>query len=91
MNESGFTIEEHEIDRLEYSYHYERPGGYFFRYEREETTDHIRKPEHHMHVILDLPHFVAPPVTLETILKMIAVNFYSPGIYPKKSSVKRFT
>lgn len=73
-----------EIILLKYSYHYERPGGYFFRYEREETTDPIRKPAHHMHVILDLPHFVAPPVNLEIILKMIAANFYSPGVYPKQ-------
>ncbi|MEK7727225.1 MAG: hypothetical protein AAB354_02365, partial [candidate division KSB1 bacterium] len=39
---------------LRYSYHYERPGGYFFRYEREESDDLIRKPEYHMHVFLNL-------------------------------------
>ena len=58
--------------------------GYFFRYEREETTDPVRKPAYHMHVILDLPHFVAPPVNLEIILKMIAINFYSLDIYSKQ-------
>jgi len=73
-----------EPNLLRYTYHYERAGGYFFRYEREETTDPIRKPEHHMHVILDLPHFIAPPVNLEIIIKMIAANFYSPGVYPKQ-------
>jgi hypothetical protein len=77
-------IVSNEITLLKYSYHYERPGGYFFRYEREETTDPIRKPVYHMHVILDLPHFVASPVNLEIILKMIAVNLYSPDVYPKE-------
>jgi hypothetical protein len=75
---------DNEVHRLKYSYHYERPNGYFFRYEREDTTDPIRKPEYHMHVILDLPHFNAPPVDLKTILKLIDVNFYSPDVYVKQ-------
>lgn len=69
---------------LRYSYHYERPNGYFFRYEREETTDPIRKPEYHIHVVLNLPHFNAPPVDLEIILKIIAANFYSPDVYSRQ-------
>jgi hypothetical protein len=73
-----------KIELLRYSYHYERPNGYFFRYEREGTTDPIRKPEYHMHVILDLPHFAAPPVNLEIVLKMIAANFYSQDIYSRQ-------
>jgi hypothetical protein len=73
-----------EIHRLYYSYHYERPNGYFFRYEREETTDLIRKPEYHMHVVLNLPHFNAPPVDLEIVLKLIVTNFYSPDIYSRQ-------
>ena len=72
------------IELLRYTYHYERPNGYFFRYEREYTTDLIRKPEYHMDVILDLPHFVAPPVNLEIILKLIANNFYSQDIYSRQ-------
>jgi len=50
-----------EIKLLRYSYHYERPNGYFFRYEHEDTTDLIRKPAYHMHVVFDLPHFNASP------------------------------
>ena len=73
-----------KIVLVRYSYHYERPGGYFFRYEREDTIDSVRKPEYHMHVILDLPHFVAPPVTLEIIFEMIAVNFYSPHVFSRQ-------
>jgi hypothetical protein len=61
-----------EICLLNYSYHCERPNGYFFRYECEDRADPIRKPEYHMHVILDLPHFVAPPVNLESLLKRCA-------------------
>jgi hypothetical protein len=73
-----------EIHRLKYSYHYARPNGYFFRYEREETTDFVRKPEYHMHVILNLPHFNAPPVDLEIILQLIVANFYSPDVYSRQ-------
>jgi len=73
-----------EIHRLYYSYHYERPNGYFFRYEREDTIDSIRKPAYHMHVILDLPHFNAPPVNFEIILQLIVANFYSPDVYSRQ-------
>ena len=73
-----------EIQRQSYSYHYERPNGYFFRYEREKTEDTIRKPEYHLHVVLDLPHFNAPPVDIEIALKLIAANFYSQNIYSKQ-------
>lgn len=75
---------DNEISLLNYSYQYERPNGYFFRYEREDTTDPIRKPEYHLHVILDLPHFVAPPVNLEIILKLIAKNSYSQDVYSRQ-------
>ncbi|GEM_PF-6918272 len=73
-----------KIELLKYTYHYERPNGYFFRYEREESDDLIRKPEYHMHVILDLPHFPAPPVNLELILQVIANNFYSQEVYSRQ-------
>ena len=73
-----------KIELLRYTYHYERPNCYFFRYEREDTIDPLRKPEYHMHVILDLPHFIAPPVNPEILLKMIAINFYSQDIYSRQ-------
>jgi len=73
-----------EVQRLKYTYHYERPNGYFFRYEREESDDLIRKPEYHLHVVLNLPHFNAPPVNLEIILRLIAANFYSPDLYTRQ-------
>jgi len=73
-----------EVKLLRYSYHYERPNGYFFRYEHENTIDTIRKPAYHMHVVLDLPHFNAPPVDLEIILKLLVANFYSPDVYSRQ-------
>ncbi len=73
-----------EPQLLRYSYHYQRPNGYFFRYEREETSDLIRKPEYHMHVVLNLPHFNAPPVDLEIMFKLIGANFYSPDVYSRQ-------
>ena len=73
-----------KIELLKYTYHYQRPNGYFFRYEREDSADLIRKPEYHMHVILDLPHFPAPPSNLEIIFKVIANNFYSQEIYSRQ-------
>jgi len=78
------VVVDDKIDRLLYSYHYERPGGYFFRYEREETTDPIRKPEYHMHAVLNLPHFNAPPVNLEIMLQFIVANFYSQDLYSRQ-------
>jgi hypothetical protein len=60
-----------------YTYHYERPSGYFFRYERESTTDLVRKPEFHLHVMTDLPHYPSGAVTLEKVLEFIEINFYS--------------
>ncbi len=77
-------IVNNEIHRLKYSYHYQRPNGYFFRYEREETDDPIRKPEYHMHAVLNLPHFNAPSVNLEIILQLMVANFYLPDVYSRQ-------
>ncbi len=73
-----------KVERLRYTYHYERANGYYFRYEREETDDLIRKPEYHMHAVLNLPHFNAPPVNLEIMLQLITTNFYSQDLYAKQ-------
>lgn len=65
--------------RNNYTYHYERPGGYYLRFEREQhDEDKLYKPEHHLHVCWRLPHFPAPPITLLEALDFIRVNFYSP-------------
>jgi len=61
-----------------YSYHYQRKGGYFFRYDKELSDDVVRKPEHHLQVILDIPHYDSCPMNLQKILQLIEINFYSP-------------
>jgi hypothetical protein len=59
-----------------YKYHYQRVGGYYFRYEKEPTEDIIWKPPEHLHVLFKAPHFNAPVITLEQVLRLIEVNFY---------------
>lgn len=67
------------VNRERYFYHYQRPGGYYFRFEREQHGDDlIYKPEYHLHVLWRLPHFPAPPLTLNDVLDFIRTNFYSP-------------
>jgi hypothetical protein len=63
----------------QYTYHYERPGGYYFRFEREQhDNDKLYKPEYHLHVLWRLPHFPSAPIALVETLNFIRVNFYSP-------------
>ncbi|MEZ4868802.1 MAG: DUF6516 family protein [Caldilineaceae bacterium] len=77
--EENFLITENgNVDCIRYAYHYERPGGYYFRFEREQhDDDQLYKPEHHLHVCWRLPHFPAPPMTLTETLDFIRINFYS--------------
>jgi hypothetical protein len=65
---------------LAYSYHYQRPGEYFFiRFDFEElpTSDPIRKPQYHVHTSAK-PEFHIPsiPVNLNLMLNLIKVNFF---------------
>ena len=71
------VIQDGEVIRPRYKYMYERAGGYTFRYEREPTDDPVWKPEFHLHVILDVPHFNACAISLEQVLGLIGANFYS--------------
>lgn len=71
------VIQDGEVIRPRYKYMYERAGGYAFRYEREPTDDPVWKPEFHLHVILDVPHFNACAISLEQVLGLIGANFYS--------------
>ncbi|MFQ5858218.1 MAG: DUF6516 family protein [Anaerolineae bacterium] len=67
------------VRRERYTYNYQRPGGYFFRFEREQHDgDLVYKPEYHLHVLWRLPHFPSMPLTLEETLDFIRVNFYGP-------------
>lgn len=76
--EEGFSVDgKGRIHTERYTYHYERPSGYYFRYEYEQHDgDHHYKPEYHLHVAWRLPHFPAAAMTLESILQLIRVNFY---------------
>ncbi|MFQ5594526.1 MAG: hypothetical protein ACE5HA_10290 [Anaerolineae bacterium] len=78
MMREEFVVEaEGKLRREQYAYHYERPGGYFFRFEREQHDgDLVYKPEYHLHVLWRLPHFPSAPLTLEETLDFIHVNFY---------------
>ena len=70
------TLISNQVQVDAYKYQYQRTGGYFFRYEKEETEDIIWKPPEHLHVILNVPHFSAPFVTLGNVFGIIEVNFY---------------
>lgn len=78
--EEFFSVEAGgDVRRERYTYSYQRPGGYFFRFERERHGgDLVYKPEYHLHVLWRLPHFPSAPLTLEETLDFIRVNFYSP-------------
>lgn len=75
-----FQIDEHGgLQRKHYAYHYERAGGYYIRFEREQHEgDQLYKPEYHMHVCWRLPHFPSPSITLAELFDFINVNFYNP-------------
>jgi len=79
-----------KIELLKYTYHYQRPNGYFFRYEREDSTDLIRKPEYHVHVILDLPHFPAPRSISKLFSPRSPTIFILKKFIPDKSSAIKF-
>lgn len=67
-----------KLQRSHYAYHYERPGGYYLRFEREQHDgDQLYKPEYHVHVCWRLPHIPALPITLAETLEFVHVNFYN--------------
>ena len=72
----NLTLISNQIRIDSYKYQYQRTGGYFFRYEKEETEDVIWKPPEHLHVLFKVPHFNSPAITLEQVLRLIEVNFY---------------
>jgi transposase len=75
-----------------YKYQYTRLGGYFFRYEKEASENIIWKPPEHLHVLLDAPHFNAPLMTLEQVLRFIEANFYlAASLSEKKRTQKAVT
>jgi len=67
-----------ELDVISYVYHYERPDGFFFRYEKlaEPHPDPIFEPTLHLHVIHDAPRFPTHCTNLAQVLDVIRVNFF---------------
>lgn len=66
---------------LSYAYHYERPGGYYFRYEKlkEPHPDPAFEPQRHLHVLQDAPRFPTHSTSLEEVMAIIKANFFRAG------------
>ncbi len=74
------------ISRLSYSYHYQRPDGYYFRYDKLEhpfadPAKHIIEPQRHLHVAQSAPRFPTHSTNLTEVLDLIKWNFYRSSIY----------
>ena len=71
-----------EVKILEYSYHYQRPNGYYFRYDKLKTpfTDPIKQivePQRHLQVSQPAPRFPTHATHLIEVLALLKHNFYS--------------
>lgn len=69
------------ITHVSYSYHYQRPDGYYFRYDKlkepfDDPIKNIREPQLHLHVSSDAPRFNTHTTNLSQILDIIKYNFY---------------
>lgn len=63
---------------VKYNYHYQRPDGYFFRYDKVTPTRAAmcNEPERHLHANIEDIRFPTHCTNLEEILKTIQRNFY---------------
>jgi len=71
-------IAEGDYELIEYSYHYQRPDGYFFRYDkvRQVRAAECNEPVCHLHTNMEDIRFPTHSTNLEEILEMIQRNFY---------------
>lgn len=65
-----------------YPYHYQRPNGWYFRYDKLESpfddpAKAIIEPQCHLHVAQDVPRFKTHTTHLAEILDLIKHNFYT--------------
>lgn len=80
--EERITIErDGTIRHVFYSYHYQRPSGWYFRYDKLESpfeglTKAIIEPQCHLHVAQDAPRFNTHTTNLAEVLNLIKHNFY---------------
>jgi len=71
-------IGEGAYELIEYSYHYQRLDGYFFRYDkvRSARAAECNEPECHLHANIEDIRFPTHSTNLEEILETIQRNFY---------------
>ncbi|HEY86176.1 MAG TPA: hypothetical protein G4N96_13815 [Chloroflexi bacterium] len=65
-----------------YSYHYQRPDGYYFRYDKlrrpfESPVKRIPEPQRHLQVTRPSPRFPTHSTHLAELLDLIKYNFYT--------------
>lgn len=68
------------ITKIAYVYHYERPDGFFFRYEKleEPHPDPFFEPRLHLHVREEEPRFPTHCTNLEELLGLVGAYFFRP-------------
>ena len=70
------------VERLAYSYHYQRPDGYYFRYDlRERPFENpikcIIEPQRHVQVAQPAPRLPTHSTNLTELMDIIKYNFYA--------------
>jgi len=65
-----------------YSYHYQRPDGYYFRYDKlrrpvDLPVKRILEPQRHVQVARPAPRFPTHSTHLAELLDLIKYNFYT--------------
>ncbi|SRR5258706_3703827 len=70
------TIHDGEIYRLQYSFQYKRPDGYYFRYDKDPNR--ARMPDHaecHLHVNNEEPRYITHETNFEEIFTFVMACF----------------
>ena len=65
-----------------YTYHYQRPDGYYFRYDKlerpfDDPVKRILEPQRHLQVAQPAPRFPTHSTNLSEVLALIKHNFYT--------------
>ncbi len=73
---------EGSILRASYTYHYQRPDGYYFRYDKlkhpfANPVGRILEPQHHLHAAQPAPRLPTHSTNLAELLALIKHNFYA--------------
>ncbi len=70
------------VEHVSYTYHYQRPDGYYFRYDKREhpfddPVKRILEPQQHIQVSHPAPRFPTHSTNLRELLTLIKYNFYA--------------